>query len=129
MVEFALVLPVFLLILAGILDFGFMLYTRMGVINASREGARAAVTASDPTTIPSLATGAARNSATGIGSGITVTTTCVHIVSASCDWSSKTSSQPGDAVAVTVSYTYHTFFPLFFGATFPMSSTVQMVLE
>ena len=90
MVEFALVLPVFLLILAGILDFGFMLYTRMGVINASREGARAAVTASDPTTIPSVATGAARNAATGLGSGVTVTsTTCVHIVSASCDWSSE----------------------------------------
>ncbi len=50
-------------------------------------------------------------------------------MSASCDWSSKTSSQPGDAVAVTVSYTYHTFFPLFFGATVPMSTTVQMVLE
>ena len=129
MVEFALVIPVFLLILAGLLDFGFMLYSRMGVINASREGARAAVTAADPTTIPSVATGAARNSATGIGSSIAVSTSCVHIVSASCDWSTKTSSQPGDAVAVTVTYTYHTFFPLFFGATIPMSSTVQMVLE
>jgi Flp pilus assembly protein TadG len=129
MVEFALVIPVFLLILAGLLDFGFMLYSRMGVINATREGARAAVTAADPTTIPSVATGAARNAATGIGSAVTVATSCVHIVSASCDWSTKTSSQPGDAVSVTVTYTYHTFFPLFFGATIPMSSTVQMVLE
>lgn len=129
MVEFALVIPVFLLILAGLLDFGFMLYSRMGVINASREGARAAVTAADPTTIPSVATGAAKNAATGIGSAVTVSTSCVHIVSASCDWSTKTSSQPGDAASVTVTYTYHTFFPLFFGATIPMSSTVQMVLE
>ena len=131
MVEFALVIPVFPLILAGLLDFGFMLYSRMGVINASREGARAAVTAADPTTIPSVASGAAQSAASGGGLTVTVPTpNCVAIKSVgSCNWSTKTSSQPGDAVSVTVTYTYHTFFPLFFGATIPMSSTVQMVLE
>ncbi len=36
-------LPVFLLILSGILDFGFMLNARMTVISAAREGARAAL--------------------------------------------------------------------------------------
>ena len=73
MVEFALVLPLFLLILAGILDFGFLLYSRMTVINAAREGARTSITASDPTTIPSVARGAAQNAASGIGgAGVTV---------------------------------------------------------
>ena len=43
MVEFALVIPIFMLVLSGILDFGFMLYSRMTVINSAREGARAAV--------------------------------------------------------------------------------------
>ena len=131
LVEFALVIPVFLLVLCGILDFGLMLYSRMGVINASREGARASVTASDPTTIPSVANGAAKNAATGISAAsITVSTACVAIkTSGSCNFSTKTASQPGDAVSVTVSYSYHTFFPLFFGSTIPMSSTVQMVLE
>ena len=57
LVEFALVLPIFMLILSGVLDFGFMLYSRMTVINASREGARLAVTAADPTTIPSIVQG------------------------------------------------------------------------
>ena len=40
LVEFAVVLPVFLLVLAGILDFGLGLYSQMTIINASREGAR-----------------------------------------------------------------------------------------
>lgn len=130
LVEFAVVLPVFILMLSGMLDFGFMLYSRMTVINAAREGARAAITAADRTTVPSVAQGAAQNAATGlVVASMTVTTTCVPIVSASCNWSTKTSSQAGDGVKVTVSYTYRTFFPLAFGATLPLGSTVQMVLE
>jgi Flp pilus assembly protein TadG len=131
LVEFALVIPIFLLILSGILDFGNMLYSRMSVINATREGARAAVTAADATTIPSVASGAARNSASGIsGASLVISTNCIAIkTSGSCSWASKSASQPGDAVSVTVTYSYHSFFPLLFGATIPMSSTVQMVIE
>ena len=56
---------------------------------------------------------------------------CVPLVSASCDFVSggQPDPQPGDAVKVTVNYGYRTFFPLFFGSTVNMSSTVQMVLE
>jgi len=131
LVEFALVVPVFLLVLCGILDFGFMLYSRMTVINASREGARISITAANRTTIPSLASGAVLNNVTALNSAlITTSTSCVAIkTSGSCNWSSTTSSQAGDAVSVTVTYTYQTFFPLFFGSSIPMSSTVQMVLE
>ena len=39
MVEFALVVPIFLVVLCGILYFGFMLYSKMSIINAAREGA------------------------------------------------------------------------------------------
>ena len=52
LVEFAVVLPVFLLILSGILDFGFLLYSRMTVISATREGARVAVDAPKTSTVP-----------------------------------------------------------------------------
>ena len=31
-------------------------------------------------------------------------------------------------MSVTVDYTYHTFFPLFFGATFHLSQTITMAL-
>lgn len=131
LVEFALVIPVFLLVLCGILDFGFMLYSRMTVINASREGARISVTAANKTTIPSLASGAVLNNVPGLNTGqLSTSTSCIAIKTAgSCTFSTTTGSQAGDAVSVRVTYTYQTFFPLFFGSTFPMSSTVQMVLE
>ena len=52
MVEFALILPIFLLILCGIIDFGWMFYNQLALNNICREGARYAVvnTASDHTT-------------------------------------------------------------------------------
>ncbi len=132
LVEFALVIPVFMLILCGVLDFGFMLYSRMTVINASREGARIAVTAADNTTIPTLASGTVLSNVPGLNTGPALD----HRPAASrsrppgsCNFSTTTGSQSGDAVSVRVTYTYQTFFPLFFGSTFPMSSTVQMVLE
>jgi Flp pilus assembly protein TadG len=43
LVEFALVLPMLLLILAGIIDFGLILQRQQVITNAAREGARLAV--------------------------------------------------------------------------------------
>jgi Flp pilus assembly protein TadG len=133
MVEFALVVPVFLLVLCGVLDFGFMLFSRMTVINAAREAARAAVIVADTTTIPFLAPQTAQSVAAGAGMGLTTAQTAVTCVaiktSGSCSFATKTSSQSGDAVKVTVTYPYKSFFPLLFGTTFNLSSTVQMVLE
>lgn len=132
LVEFALVFPVFMLVLAGILDFGFMLYSRMTVINAAREGARIAVTAKDPLTIPSLVDSTVISVSSAVAvANLSDSIVCVPLVSASCDFvaGGKPDPQPGDAVKVTVSYGYRTFFPLFFGTTVNMSSTVQMVLE
>jgi Flp pilus assembly protein TadG len=135
LVEFALIFPVFMLILAGILDFGFMLYTRMTVINATREGAREAITyVNDPQNIPTFADQRIRAVAAGTGvvdASLTDTVTCVHIKSASCDFvaGGQPDPQSGDAVKVTTHYTYRSFFPLLFGTTFDLSSTVQMVIE
>ncbi len=42
-VEFALVLPVLVLILFGIIEFGLLLYDKAVITNASREGARAGI--------------------------------------------------------------------------------------
>jgi Flp pilus assembly protein TadG len=115
-VEFALVLPIFLLILCAILDFGVILYSRMTVINAAREGARAAtLMAGEP---QSVIAARARDRASAAAGGLTVTTT------ATCG-----ACKPGDFITVTVGYEHHAFFPLLFGSTIPMSSTVQMVLE
>jgi Flp pilus assembly protein TadG len=145
MVEFALVIPIFMLVLSGILDFGFALFSRMTVINAAREGARAAVMVSDTTTIPLVAQTNAVAAAAQGGLAVTVSTsadvTCLlTTVSASSppacgNWTkydkitNPTGPQSGDSVSVTVHYTYHTFFPLAFGTTFELTSTVQMVIE
>src|SRR5690606_3704871 len=42
-VEFALVVPLLLVILFGIIDFSFMLYDKAMLTNAAREGARAGI--------------------------------------------------------------------------------------
>src|SRR6478735_6148570 len=47
-VEMALVLPVLLLFIGGIVDFGRAYFTQVVLANAAREGARAAVVGADP---------------------------------------------------------------------------------
>ena len=48
MVEFALVLPLLLALLCGIVDFGWLYYNQITLNNAAREGARYAVIHYDP---------------------------------------------------------------------------------
>lgn len=47
LVEFAIIFPILLLMLAGITEIGFMYYASYTIENASREGARIAVTLDD----------------------------------------------------------------------------------
>lgn len=133
LVEFALVIPVFFLLLAGVMDFGFMLYSRMTIINAAREGARVAAQTADRTTIPSIVPAKVQSVSTGLVTSspdMTIAVSCVAIKTpGSCNFSSGTSATAGDAIRVTVSYRYHTFFPLLFGAIIDLGSSVQMVLE
>lgn len=49
-VEFALVLPILLALLCGIIDFGWIYYNQITLNNAAREGARYAVIHYDPST-------------------------------------------------------------------------------
>jgi len=46
-VEFAIVLPLLVLILGGIIEFGLLFYNKQVITNASREGARAGIIAYD----------------------------------------------------------------------------------
>ena len=56
-VELALVLPVLLLVLFGVIDFGRMLHTQLKLTEAAREGARAAALRQNATTRVQAATG------------------------------------------------------------------------
>jgi Flp pilus assembly protein TadG len=42
-VEFALILPILILLFFGIIDFGLLIYNKQVITNASREGARAGI--------------------------------------------------------------------------------------
>ncbi|HOT98225.1 MAG TPA: TadE/TadG family type IV pilus assembly protein [bacterium] len=89
LVEFALVIPIFLLVLFGIIEFGRLWETMNVMTGAAREGARvAAVTAPD--------VGRARAAALGLLGGVTLTGLTVTV------------SGPGGSneVTVTVSGTY-----------------------
>ncbi len=48
LVEFAFVLPILLLLMVTIIDFGILYYSQMAVTNAAWEGARAGATIIDP---------------------------------------------------------------------------------
>jgi Flp pilus assembly protein TadG len=126
LVEFALVFPVFILLLAGMIDFGMGLYSYMTIINAAREGARLGVTNCVATNCGSAVAARATANASGLGPAVTVT--CVHPAESSSAIACA-SSVSGDAVKVTVAYTYHMLWPLTFGTQIPMSSSVKMVLE
>ena len=128
LVEFAVVLPVFLLILAGLLDFGLGLYTQMTVINAAREGARLGVV--EPGNVSDI-TDRVDAMATGLDpSRLTVTVTCQRPTGPTTFGScSAPAWQSGDAVVVKVAYDYKMIWPLAFGTNLNLSSTVQMRIE
>jgi Flp pilus assembly protein TadG len=52
LVEFAIVLPLLLLFLFGIIEFGFLLFNKAMLTNAAREGARAGIVFKMPERVP-----------------------------------------------------------------------------
>jgi len=121
------VLPVFLLILAGILDFGLGLYSQMTIINASREGARFGVV--EPGNTAGIE---ARVEAMAGGLDVDTTITCQRPTGPSTFGSCAGTPGPwlsGNAVVVKVDHDYRLIWPLFFGNSIGLSSTVQMRIE
>jgi Flp pilus assembly protein TadG len=131
LVEFAVVLPIFLLILAGILDFGLGLYSQMTIINASREGARLGVV--QPIGVSPVAAVEARVRAMSAGldqSKLQVIVTCLRPTGPSTFSScSSPAWQSDDAVRVEVDYAYTMLWPLALGNSLDLTSTVQMRIE
>ena len=76
LVEFALILPLFMLIVLGIFDLGRVIYAYSALHNAAREGARyGAVHPCDDVGIETMA----QNMAAGLGEGITVNSSIVDV--------------------------------------------------
>lgn len=118
--EFALVLPILLMLLFGIIQFSLVLYTYGFVAYAARTGARygsihSSQNASPATnaTIKTYVNGFADAVDT---SKLTVTST----------WSPD--NKPGSAITVKVSYPFTPFTPYISAATITLSSTMQATI-
>ncbi len=105
-VEFALVLPVLIVILFGIIEFGFILYDKAVITNASREGARRGIVyrvddAGAPISVPasvisSTVTSYCSSYLVSLGTG---TSTPSTTITGNC-------SVPGSSLTVNVNYPY-----------------------
>jgi Flp pilus assembly protein TadG len=126
LVEFALVVPLFLLLVAGMVDFGMGLASSIAVTNAAREGARLGIITPNATAIDNRA----RAIALGLDqTKVTVTSTCSRPAGSSPSTCTLGTWKAGDSVVVKVDYNYQMIWPLAMGNTINMSSSAQMRLE
>jgi Flp pilus assembly protein TadG len=109
-VEFALVVPLLLVLVFGIVSFGFMLSFRQALSQAASEGARAAAVQLDTTARSADATAAVTDALAGLGvtctsgvlyDGASPAGTCVVGPAGACD-----SAPTRDCVTVTLTYRY-----------------------
>lgn len=112
MVETAITLPLLLLLLMGIMEFGWYFYNQMSVENGSREGARYAIVNSDSATLSADVTDLVESIVVGPGE----MTVSVSLVS--------------DKITVTVTKDVATLTPIAAmfttGSTFELTSSTQM---
>ena len=98
-VEFAIVLPILVLLVFGIIEFSVALYDKAMITNASREGARAGIVFKVPSVTDEEITEVVNtylgNSLITFGGPATATTTVT-----------RNGPNPGDELKVTVNYTY-----------------------
>jgi Flp pilus assembly protein TadG len=127
LVEFAMVLPVFFLLVAGMFDFGLGIYSDLTLVNAAREGAR--VGAIEPGDTSAIEDHVRAMAANLDADRLSVSIDCLRPAGTSFTACSTPEWQPGDATLVTVGYTYRTFFPLLFGTEIPLSSEARMRIE
>lgn len=70
-VEFAVVLPLLILIICGSIEFGLLVYNKQVVTNASREAVRAGITGETDAVLTSIAISYCENRLINLKSGIT----------------------------------------------------------
>jgi len=141
-VEFALIVPMLLLIVFGILDFGYMLNRNTIVSNASRDGARTASLDGSFADICTTVRSELQESGIFVPANCTATTgntiikiDCKKLDNTACGATSTTYDTlavSGATAIVTVTYTYTWITPLIgqlFGSTEVFTQTTQMRVE
>jgi Flp pilus assembly protein TadG len=107
-VEFALILPILVMLIFGIVEFGRGYNAKITVTHAAREGARVLALTADP----DAAEIAVKNAATSLDPG------AITVTSSACS--------PGTPASVTVQYPFSYEVPLVGGGTETLSATGVM---
>ena len=102
MVEFAIILPLLVMLLFGIIEFGRAFNANISLTHAAREGVREYAITQDA----AAGTTAAKNAATSLDSGVMVVT--------------LSACNPGDPATMTITYPFQLTIPFF------PSSAVQL---
>ena len=127
LVEFAIILPVFFLVVAGMFDFGLGIYSDLTLVNAAREGARLGVI--DPGNTAAVEQRVREMAGNLDASKLDVKVACERPSSGVFTACTSPMWLPGDATKVTVDYQYTVFFPVLFGTEIPLSSESKMRIE
>jgi Flp pilus assembly protein TadG len=118
-VEFAILLPVLMLILFGIIEFGMVMYSREVLTNASREGARAGIVQQ----IPKPTAGQIQSVVTNYlsNTGINSANVTINVTGAGGVF-------PNDLI-VSLSYPYQFFAPGIIGLGNSITLTTRTVMR
>jgi Flp pilus assembly protein TadG len=128
-VEFALVIPIMLTLLAGMIDFGIGLYRYMTIINAARDGARYASLNCGTNTPACSSNVISRTTTATQGIGATVPQPVCKNAAGTVVTCDSGSARDGGSVTVTVNYTYPMIWPLAFGNTIPMGASSTFMVK
>lgn len=126
-VEAAIILPVLILLVFGIMDFGWMINRDTMVNNASREGAREGALNPDEADIRSVVLSSL---STLPPSDVTVAISCRTADGSACSTFAADAASGGTVVVrVDYEHTWITPFASLFGSTIALSKTTEMRIE
>jgi Flp pilus assembly protein TadG len=118
-IELAIVLPLLLLMIFGVIEFGILFYNKQVITNASREGVRAGITYTDIAAVRQIVRDYCRNELIGLSDPVTITDSNITI----------TPPDGQNDLTVTVSFDYPLFFAPLIGidqATLIASTVMRM---
>ena len=124
LVEFAFVLPILLLLMVAIIDFGILFYSQMAVSNAAWEGARAGATIIDPSQGDQEIMGAIHNATYGLD--ISLLTIDIDPAQDEPPRNQSFPAPRGESLTITVIYNIELTFPQ---VTVPISGQAVTRME
>jgi len=111
LIEFAIVLPLLVLLAFGIIEFGLLLYDQAVITNASREGARAGITGLNDIAIEAIAENYCQNRLITFGNNVPDALPPVK----GDENGNGTLGESGESLTVTVEYDYSFLVSQLFG--------------